>query len=127
MSEQLSTLDAGFLEAEDSDRHVSLAVGGISIIEGPLPDYDSLVAGIAERVLKVPRFSQVLRTHVLDLGPPQWVHDPHLDVAHHIHRGALPHPGAVVRGCCYTWHVSATGRPSSGQLARGQLGGRAVD
>ncbi|MFG1930672.1 wax ester/triacylglycerol synthase family O-acyltransferase [Mycobacterium sp. NPDC048908] len=93
MSEQLSTLDAGFLEAEDSDRHVSLAVGGISIIEGPLPDYDSLVVAIAERVLKVPRFRQVLRTHVLDLGPPQWVDDPHLDVSHHIHRGALPHPG----------------------------------
>jgi hypothetical protein len=30
--EHLSTLDAGFLEAEDSDRHVSLAVGGVSII-----------------------------------------------------------------------------------------------
>lgn len=26
--EHLNTLDAGFLEAEDSDRHVSLAVGG---------------------------------------------------------------------------------------------------
>jgi diacylglycerol O-acyltransferase len=37
MSEHLSTLDAGFLEADDSDRHVSLAVGGISVIEGPLP------------------------------------------------------------------------------------------
>jgi diacylglycerol O-acyltransferase len=28
--EQLSTLDAGFLEAEDSDRHVSLAIGALS-------------------------------------------------------------------------------------------------
>ena len=93
MSEHLSTLDAGFLEAEDSDRHVSLAVGGISVIEGPLPDYESLVSGIAERILKVPRFRQVLRTHVLDLGPPEWVEDPNLDVSHHIHRAALPQPG----------------------------------
>ena len=91
--EHLSTLDAGFLEAEDSDRHVSLAVGGVSIIQGPMPDYESLAEGIAERVLAVPRFRQVLRTHVLDLGPPEWVEDPYLDVTHHIHRAALPHPG----------------------------------
>jgi diacylglycerol O-acyltransferase len=91
--EHLSTLDAGFLEAEDSDRHVSLAVGGVSVIEGPMPDYDSLTAAIAERILKVPRFRQILRTHILDLGPPEWVDDPHLDVTHHIRRAALPHPG----------------------------------
>jgi diacylglycerol O-acyltransferase / wax synthase len=91
--EHLSTLDAGFLEAEDSDRHVSLAVGGISVIEGPMPDYDSLIAGIAERILKIPRFRQVLRTHVLDLSSPEWIEDPNLDLSHHIHRAALPHPG----------------------------------
>src|SRR4029453_14434319 len=91
--EHLSTLDAGFLEAEDSDRHVSLAVGGISGIEGPMPDYDSLTAAIAERILKVPRFRQVLHKHLLDLGPPEWFEDPNLVGAHHIHRAALPHPG----------------------------------
>ena len=66
-------LDAGFLEAEDSDRHVSLAVGGMSVIDGPIPDFDSLREGIAERILKVPRFRQVLHTHLLDLGAPEWV------------------------------------------------------
>ena len=91
--DHLSTLDAAFLEAEDSDRHVSLAVGGVSVIEGLMPDYDSLAAGIAERIVAVPRFRQVLRTHVLDLGPPEWVDDPTLDLAHHIHRAALPHGG----------------------------------
>jgi diacylglycerol O-acyltransferase len=91
--EQLSMLDAGFLEAEDSDRHVSLAVGGISVIDGPMPDFDSLRKGIAERILKVPRFRQVLHTHLLDLGAPEWVEDPNPDLSHHIHRAALPHPG----------------------------------
>ncbi|MCW2562413.1 MAG: triacylglycerol synthase, partial [Mycobacterium sp.] len=38
--EQLNTLDAGFLMAEDSDRNVSLAIGGIAIIEGSTPDYE---------------------------------------------------------------------------------------
>ncbi len=86
-------LDAGFLEAEDSDRHVSLAVGGISVIDGPMPDFDSLREGIAERILKVPRFRQVLHTHLLDLGAPEWVEDPNPDLSHHIHLAALPHPG----------------------------------
>ena len=91
--EHLTTLDAGFLEAEDSHRHVSLAVGGVSVVEGPIPDYDSLVSGIAERILAVPRFRQVLRVHPLDLGAPEWVDNPNIDLAHHIHRAALPHPG----------------------------------
>jgi diacylglycerol O-acyltransferase / wax synthase len=91
--EHLTPLDAGFLEAEDSDRHVSLAVGGLSVIEGPMPDFSSLAAGIADRILTVPRFRQVLRTHLLDLEPPEWVDDPNLDISHHIHRAALPHPG----------------------------------
>ena len=55
-------LDAGFLQAEDSDRHVSLAIGAISVLAGPMPDFDSLAVGLAERILSVPRFRQVLRT-----------------------------------------------------------------
>lgn len=62
-------LDASFLEAEDSDRHVSLAIGSVSVLEGPILDHDALVSGIAEKVQTVPRFKQVLRTstfHVID-------------------------------------------------------------
>lgn len=77
--EHLNTLDAGFLEAEDSDRHISLAVGGLSIIEGPMPDFAALLAGIAERIEKLPRSKQVLRTHALDLNPPEWVDDDAFD------------------------------------------------
>ena len=79
--DHLTTLDAGFLEAEDSDRHVSLAVGGLSIIEGPTPDYDAIATGLADRLLAVPRFRQVLRTHILDLAPPGWVDDPNFDLS----------------------------------------------
>jgi hypothetical protein len=35
--EQLTTLDAGFLEAEDSDRHASLAIGAWQSSTYPLP------------------------------------------------------------------------------------------
>ncbi len=91
--EQLTALDAGFLEVEDSDPHVSLAVGGVSIVEGPVPAYDEFVSAFSERVPTIPRCRQVLRTHQLDLRPPEWVDDPHFDIARHLHRVALPHPG----------------------------------
>ena len=61
-------LDASFLQAEDSDPHVSLAVGGVSIIEGPPPDYGDLVSAFAERAQGIPRCTQVLHTHPFDLG-----------------------------------------------------------
>ena len=86
-------LDAGFLEAEDSDRHVSLAIGSVSILDGPIPDDDALVSGLAERVQAIPRFTQVLRTHPLDIEAPEWVDAENFDISHHLHRVALPHPG----------------------------------
>ena len=86
-------LDASFLHAEDSDAHVSLAVGGVSIMDGPPPDYGDLVSAFADRAQAIPRCTQVLRTHPFDLGAPEWVDDPHFDIAHHLHRAALPHPG----------------------------------
>lgn len=91
--EHLSVLDATFLEAEDSDPHVSLAVGAVSIIEGPCPNYDDLESAFAARVRDIPRCTQVLHTRPFDLGAPEWVDDPHFDLAHHMHRVALPHPG----------------------------------
>jgi diacylglycerol O-acyltransferase / wax synthase len=89
----MTALDAGFLKAEDSDRHVSLAIGAISVLAGPMPDFDSLAAVLAERTLSVPRFRQVLRTQSLDFGAPRWVDDTNLDLSHHVRRAALPHPG----------------------------------
>jgi WS/DGAT/MGAT family acyltransferase len=91
--ERLSTLDASFLQAEDSDPHVSLAVGGVSIIEGPPPDYDEFIRLVSDRTTDIPRCGQILRTHTFDLGAPEWVQDPHFDITHHVHRAALPHPG----------------------------------
>lgn len=89
----LSMLDASFLEAEDSDRHVSLAIGSVCVLEGPMPDDDALVSGLAEKVQTVPRFRQVLRTHLLDIEAPEWVEAPNFDISHHVHRVAVPHPG----------------------------------
>lgn len=91
--EQLTTLDAGFLQAEDSDRHVSLALGGLVVLEGPPPDYASLVSTLGARISGCRRLGQKLQAHPLDLAPPRWVDDPDFDLAHHLGRIALPHPG----------------------------------
>lgn len=91
--EQLTTLDAGFLTAEDSDRHVSMAIGGLAIAEGPMPDREELISTLAERIGSCPRFRQRLRTRPFDLRAPEWVADTDFDPAHHVHHVALPHPG----------------------------------
>ncbi len=93
MRNQLSALDATFLEAEDSDPNISLAIAGLSIIEGPMPGYPELVQNLAAKVRQVPRCTQVLRTHPLDMRPPEWVDDPAFDIGHHVHHTALPKPG----------------------------------
>ncbi|MET0474507.1 MAG: wax ester/triacylglycerol synthase domain-containing protein [Mycobacterium sp.] len=92
-SERLSVLDAGFLEAEDSDRHASLAIGGVAVLEGPPPDMESFLSTIGQRVQSIPRCTQVLRSHPLDLSAPEWVHDDAYDVHRHVRRTAAAPPG----------------------------------
>jgi diacylglycerol O-acyltransferase len=91
--DHLATLDAGFLQAEDSDPHISLAIGGLSVLEGPMPKFDELATALMDRMAKVPRLRHVLRTHRLDMGPPEWEEKPDLDLSHHVRHVALPSPG----------------------------------
>ena len=71
--EQLNALDAGFLMAEDSDRNVSLAIGGVAIIDGPAPNHNIFKDVLAERIRAIPRCTQMLRTQPFDVGAPQWI------------------------------------------------------
>jgi diacylglycerol O-acyltransferase / wax synthase len=91
--EQLKTLDAGFLMAEDSDRNVSLAIGGIAIVDGSAPDHEQFKDTLAERIQAIPRCTQMLRTQPFDVGAPQWVDDPGFDLNRHVRRIAVPRPG----------------------------------
>jgi diacylglycerol O-acyltransferase / wax synthase len=79
--------------AEDSDRNISLAIGGIAIIDGTVPKYDKFKAVLAERIKSIPRFTQMLRTQPFDVGAPQWVDDPAFDISRHVRRVAVPRPG----------------------------------
>ena len=90
--EQLNALDAGFLIAEDSDRNVSLAIGGVAIIDGPPPI--SRVQGRSGRTYPGnTALHSMLRTQLFDIGAPQWVDDPGFDLSRHVRRVALPRPG----------------------------------
>jgi len=91
--EQLNALDAGFLMAEDSDRNVSLAIGGIAVVDGSAPDYEEFKKLLAERVQAIPRCTQILRTQPFDVGAPKWVDDPGFDLDRHVRRVAVPRPG----------------------------------
>jgi WS/DGAT/MGAT family acyltransferase len=89
----LNPLDAEFVEAENEDRHVSMAIASIAVFEGPAPSYEEFVETIGARLPLVPRYRQKLRTTPLRFGPPVWVDDPHFDIRYHIRETALPAPG----------------------------------
>jgi WS/DGAT/MGAT family acyltransferase len=91
--DRLSPLDAEFVEAEDEDRHVSMAIASIAVFEGPAPAYEELVEMIGSRLPLVPRYRQKLTTVPFRIGPPVWVDDPRFDIHFHIRRTAVPRPG----------------------------------
>ncbi|HUK68526.1 MAG TPA: wax ester/triacylglycerol synthase domain-containing protein, partial [Streptosporangiaceae bacterium] len=91
--DRLNPLDAQFIDAEDEDRHTSMAIASVAVFEGPTPSYDEVLAHLAGRLPLVPRYRQKLRTVPFRLGRPVWVDDPHFDLRYHLRRTALPKPG----------------------------------
>jgi WS/DGAT/MGAT family acyltransferase len=91
--ERLGPLDAAFLEAEDEDRHTSMAIASVGIFAGPPPSQADFVAAYASRLPLVPRYRQRVRRIPFDLGPPVWADDPHFEIGWHLRRTALPAPG----------------------------------
>jgi len=91
--DRLNPLDALFVDAEDEDRHTSMAIASIAVFEGPPPSHDELLAFLAGRLPSVPRYRQKLHTVPLRLGRPVWVEDPGFDLRYHVRRTALPAPG----------------------------------
>ena len=71
----------------------ALAIGGIAIVDGAAPKYDTFKTVLAERIGSVPRCTQMLRTQPFDVGAPQWVDDPAFDINRHVRRIAVPGPG----------------------------------
>jgi diacylglycerol O-acyltransferase len=93
MNDRLTALDAGFLQAEDSDAHASLAVAVLAVLEGPAPDFAELQAALDERSAEIPRMRQVLHSYPLDISAPQWVAARNFDISHHVRRHTVTAPG----------------------------------
>ncbi len=91
--DRLNPLDAAFVDAEDEDRHTSMAIASIAVFEGSPPTYDELLAHLCGRLPLVPRYRQKLRKVPFRLGPPGWVDDPNFDLRFHVRETALPPPG----------------------------------
>lgn len=89
--ERLSALDAMFLDVEDRSAHMH--VGSVSVFEGRPPAYRELLAHIASRLDRVPRYRQRLAFVPLGLGRPAWIDESELDLEYHVRHTALPAPG----------------------------------
>ncbi|MFE6922421.1 wax ester/triacylglycerol synthase family O-acyltransferase [Nocardia sp. NPDC057663] len=89
---ELHPLDWGFMELEDTDRHISLGIGAAAIVEGPAPTRAEFIAWLQQRLDRYERLRQRVRRSRLDLTAPTWEEDPHFDLAHHIRWTALPAP-----------------------------------
>lgn len=91
--DRLNPLDALFVDAEDEDRHTSMAIASIAVFEGPPPCHEEVLASLAGRLPLVPRYRQKLRMVPFRMGRPVWVDDPQFDLRYHVRRTALPAPG----------------------------------
>lgn len=91
--ERLTPLDAAFLELEDSDRHASLAIASVAVMDGPAPGQSEYVARIGPRFAAIPRARQKVLRVPFELAAPVWADDPAFDLAYHFRRTAVPAPG----------------------------------
>ena len=93
--DHLTVLDELFLHLEGPNTHMH--VGGVTIFEGPPPDYEEVLEMVGSRLHMVPRFRQKLAMVPLGLGRPVWVDDTHFNLEYHVRHTALPDPGDEVK------------------------------
>jgi diacylglycerol O-acyltransferase / wax synthase len=90
--DRLTAIDASFLHNEGESSHMH--VGGITIFEGPPPDYGDFLDQIRGRLHLVPRYRQKLAKPPLETGRPVWADDPNFNLEYHVRHTALPEPGS---------------------------------
>lgn len=105
--DQLSPLDAAFLEVEDADPHASLAIASVAVVEGPAPSPDEFLALMRAKLPVLPRARQKLVRAPLDLSTPAWQDDPDFDLTYHVRRTALPAPGGDEELCALVARIMA--------------------
>jgi diacylglycerol O-acyltransferase len=89
--ERLEVLDEFFLHLEGPN--TPMHVGGVTVFDGPPPDYDEVLDMVSTRLQMVPRFRRKLAHVPLGIGRPVWVDDTHFNIEYHVRHTALPPPG----------------------------------
>ena len=98
MAEQLSPLDAMFLELEQADDSAHMHIGAVLVFaplqSGGCPSIDDLADRIDERLNFLPRYRQRLSSaRTGGLSWPTWESDPQFNIHDHLRRAVLPTPG----------------------------------
>jgi diacylglycerol O-acyltransferase / wax synthase len=95
LNEQLTALDATFLELEEADQCAHMHIGSVMVFEPSEAPSIALIAGDLEAKLDpLPRYRQRLsEPRTGGLSWPAWEDSPNFDVRTHIRRASLPAPG----------------------------------
>ncbi|HET8975819.1 MAG TPA: wax ester/triacylglycerol synthase family O-acyltransferase [Solirubrobacterales bacterium] len=98
MGEELTALDATFLQLEEADQSAHMHIGGVILIEpgpdGSPPHIERIREDVLARLPDVPRFTERLSApHTGGLHWPEWQPDPDFDIARHVFEAGLPAPG----------------------------------
>ena len=97
-NEQLTALDATFLELEQADDSALMHIGGALVFD-PLPGGGTpAIAKVREhlelRLDRLPRYRQKLGApRTGGLSWPSWERDPHFEIEAHVRHATLPSPG----------------------------------
>lgn len=89
--DRLTPLDVWFLHVEDGIDHMHMAL--VAVLEGPCPEHADVLADVAGRLDRIPRYRQRVRWAPLGLANPVWVDDLDFDVAFHVRRATTRPPG----------------------------------
>ena len=100
MGEQLTALDATFLELEESDQSAHMHIGGVMLLEpqpgGGAPPIELIREDVIDRLPDLPRYTQRLSApHTGGLHWPSWEEDRRFRVERHVKVAGLPAPGGV--------------------------------
>ncbi len=104
MVDQLTALDATFLELEQMDEGATMHIGGVMVFDpvpgDTVPALEAVCTDVASRLTLLPRYSQRLSSERTGgLTWPCWQEDPQFDLRSHVHRAALPAPGGDAELC----------------------------
>src|SRR5262245_61640635 len=99
MGERLRARDLAFLTAETPTNPRHNATVEVFNPGKDGFDHEKLTRLIGDRIAFVPRYRQCVRWVPGHLANPVWVDDPYFDLAYHVRRSALPHPGSLHQLC----------------------------